>query len=413
MKRYSRRRFLSASGSGFFSTALGMVIPFARFMPAGLVPVALAEPTQESVIPHKPGLVLLNDRPINAETPAHLLDDVITPAARMFVRNNGIPPTMTPEQAADWTLSIGGESCERPMQFSLNELKARFQHHTYQLQLECGGNGRSEYSPPARGNQWTTGAISCAQWTGVRLRDVLQHCGIKDDAVYIGYLAADTHLSGDPNKAPISRGVPMSKALEDETLIAWAMNGEDLPLLHGYPLRLVCGGWPASASGKWLREIRIRDRVHDGAKMTGNAYRVPCEPVAPGTTVADADMCIIESMPVKSLITFPRSGIRHKVTAPLQLRGHAWAGDHSVKSMAVSTDFGATWKNCQLQPAANRLAWQHWSAEIRFPQTGYYEVWARATDDQGHSQPMVVPGWNPKGYLNNAAHRIAVAVTQS
>ena len=413
MKRYSRRRFLSASGSGFFSTALGMVIPFARFMPAGLVPVALAEPTQESIIPHKPGLVLLNDRPINAETPAHLLDDVITPAARMFVRNNGIPPTMTPEQAADWTLSIGGESCERPMQFSLNELKARFQHHTYQLQLECGGNGRSEYSPPARGNQWTTGAISCAQWTGVRLRDVLQHCGIKDDAVYIGYLAADTHLSGDPNKAPISRGVPMSKALEDETLIAWAMNGEDLPPLHGYPLRLVCGGWPASASGKWLREIHIRDRVHDGAKMTGNAYRVPCEPVAPGTTVADADMCIIESMPVKSLITFPRSGIRHKVTAPLQLRGHAWAGDHSVKSMAVSTDFGATWKNCQLQPAANRLAWQHWSAEIRFPQTGYYEVWARATDDQGRSQPMVVPGWNPKGYLNNAAHRIAVAVTQS
>jgi DMSO/TMAO reductase YedYZ molybdopterin-dependent catalytic subunit len=413
MKRYSRRRFLSASGSGFFSTALGMVIPFARFMPAGLVPVALAEPTQESIIPHKPGLVLLNDRPINAETPAHLLDDAITPATRMFVRNNGVPPTVTPEQAADWTLSIGGESCERPMQFSLNELKARFQHHTYQLQLECGGNGRSEYSPPARGNQWTTGAISCAQWTGVRLRDVLQHCGIKDDAVYIGYLAADTHLSGDPNKAPISRGVPMSKALEDETLIAWAMNGEDLPPLHGYPLRLVCGGWPASASGKWLREIHIRDRVHDGAKMTGNAYRVPCEPVAPGTTVADADMCIIESMPVKSLITFPRSGIRHKVTAPLQLRGHAWAGDHSVKSMAVSTDFGATWKNCQLQPAANRLAWQHWSAEIRFPQTGYYEVWARATDDQGRSQPMVVPGWNPKGYLNNAAHRIAVAVTQS
>jgi DMSO/TMAO reductase YedYZ molybdopterin-dependent catalytic subunit len=247
----------------------------------------------------------------------------------------------------------------------------------------------------------------------VRLRDVLQHCGIKDDAIYIGYLAADTHLSGDPSKAPISRGVPMSKALEDETLIAWAMNGEDLPPLHGYPLRLICGGWPASASGKWLREIHIRDRVHDGAKMTGKAYRVPCEPVAPGTSVDDTDMCIIESMPVKSLITFPRSGIRHKVTDPLQLRGHAWAGDRSVSTMAVSTDFGATWKNCQLQPAANRLAWQHWSAEVGFPQAGYYEVWARATDEQGRSQPMVVPGWNPKGYLNNAAHRIAVAVTQS
>jgi DMSO/TMAO reductase YedYZ molybdopterin-dependent catalytic subunit len=247
----------------------------------------------------------------------------------------------------------------------------------------------------------------------VRLRDVLQHCGIKDDAVYIGYFAADTHLSGDPNKKPISRGVPMSKAMEDETLIAWAMNGEDLPPLHGYPLRLVCGGWPASASGKWLSELLIRDRVHDGAKMTGSAYRVPCEAVAPGTTVADEDMCIIESMPVKSLITYPRSGIRHHLEKPLQLRGHAWAGDIAVSAISVSIDFGATWQRCNLQEPVNRLSWQHWSTHVRFPQAGYYEVWARATDAQGRSQPMVVPGWNPKGYLNNAAHRIAVAVTRT
>ena len=413
MKNYSRRNFLSTSGSGSIGALLGMGIPFARFMPAGLVPVAFAQASAESVIPHKPGLVLLNDRPINAETPAHLLDDAITPASRMFVRNNGIPPVVTPAQAANWSLSVSGESCQRPRQFSLADLKARFDHHTYQLQLECGGNGRSEYSPPARGNQWTTGAISCAQWTGVRLRDVLEFCGIKENAVYIGYRAADTHLSGDPNKDPISRGVPMSKALEDETLIAWEMNGEALPPLHGYPLRLVCGGWPASASGKWLTEILVRDRVHDGAKMTGSAYRVPCEAVAPSTTVADDDMCIIESMPVKSLITFPRSGIRHSKAKSLALRGHAWAGDGVVSAMAVSIDFGATWQTCNLRPPVNRLAWQHWSAQVTFPATGYYEVWAKATDAQGVSQPMVVPGWNPKGYLNNATHRIAVAVTNS
>ena len=413
MKNYSRRNFLSTSGCGSIGALLGMGIPFARFMPAGLVPVAFAQASAESVIPHKPGLVLLNDRPINAETPAHLLDDAITPASRMFVRNNGIPPVVTPAQAANWSLSVSGESCQRPRQFSLADLKARFDHHTYQLQLECGGNGRSEYSPPARGNQWTTGAISCAQWTGVRLRDVLEFCGIKENAVYIGYRAADTHLSGDPNKDPISRGVPMSKALEDETLIAWEMNGEALPPLHGYPLRLVCGGWPASASGKWLNEILVRDRVHDGAKMTGSAYRVPCEAVAPSTTVADDDMCIIESMPVKSLITFPRSGIRHSKAKSLALRGHAWAGDGVVSAMAVSIDFGATWQTCNLRPPVNRLAWQHWSAQVTFPATGYYEVWAKATDAQGVSQPMVVPGWNPKGYLNNATHRIAVAVTNS
>lgn len=408
--RIDRRQFLRASGISSFSALLGMRIPYLSLLPAGMAPVALANPAAGSVIPHKPGLVVLNDRPINAETPAHLLDDAITPAAKMFVRNNGIPPQLTAEQVANWTLRIGGESCARPGVFSLGDLQKKFQHHSYQLQLECGGNGRSEFFPPARGNQWSTGAVSCAQWTGVRLRDVLQHCGIKDDAVYIGYNSADSHLSGDPKLRPISRGVPMHKALEDETLIAWALNGADIPPLHGYPLRLVCGGWPASASGKWLNEILIRDRIHDGAKMTGSAYRVPCAPVAPGTKVPDTQMCIIQSMPVKSLITFPKSGIQHKVTEPLNLRGHAWAGDREVSAMAISIDFGATWQPCNLQPPANRLAWQQWSTKVSFPQSGYFEIWARATDDQGHDQPIVVPGWNPKGYLNNASHRIAVAV---
>ncbi len=407
---FKRRQFLRNGSVASLSALLGMRIPYLPLLPAGLTPVGLTHAAQTAVIPEKPGLVVLNDRPINAETPAHLLDDIITPASRMFVRNNGVPPQITAAQAVEWTISIGGESCVHPTEFSLRELKQKFQHHTYQLQLECGGNGRSEFFPPASGNQWTTGAISCAQWTGVRLRDVLQHCGIADSAVYIGYNAADTHLSGDPNKAPISRGVPMHKALEDETLIAWALNGADIPPLHGYPLRLICSGWPASASGKWLNEILIRDRVHDGAKMTGSAYRVPCAPTAPGNPVADSQMCIIQSMPVKSLITFPKSGIQQTRATPLNLRGHAWAGDRSVSAVAVSIDFGASWQRCELQPAVNRLAWQQWSTKVTFPQSGYFEIWARATDNQGESQPMVVPGWNPKGYLNNDCHRIAVAV---
>ena len=288
------------------------------------------------------------------------------------------------------------------------ELREKFEHYTYQLQLECGGNGRSEFVPPAGGNQWSTGAIGCPEWTGVRLRDVLEHVGIRDDAVYIGYYGADTHLSGDPGKVPISRGVPIEKALEDESLIAWAMNGEDIPLLNGHPLRLVISGWPASVAGKWLNKIVVRNQVHDGPKMTGTSYRVPCEPVAPVTVVPDEDMCIIESMPVKSLITFPKSGIEHSLAETLSLRGHAWAGDRAVDAVHVSIDFGATWQPAALEKPVNRFAWQHWTAAVEFPETGYYEVWARATDSTGHSQPMVLPGWNPKGYLNNACHRIAV-----
>ncbi len=144
--------------------------------------------------------------------------------------------------------------------------------------------------------------------------------------------------------------------------------------------------------------------------MTGTSYRVPCAPVAPGSTVPEEEMCIIESMPVKSLITYPKSGVEHSVGKPFALRGHAWAGDHAVDKVHVSIDFGATWKKADLRSPVNRFAWQRFSAEIEFAQRGYYEVWARATDENGAAQPMVLPGWNPKGYLNNACHRIAVQV---
>jgi len=173
---------------------------------------------------------------------------------------------------------------------------------------------------------------------------------------------------------------------------------------------MICAGWPASVSGKWINRILIRDRIHDGEKMTGQSYRVPCKPVAPGTAVADEDMCIIESMPVKSLITYPKSGVSHPAGKPMAMRGHAWAGDQRVRRMYVSTDFGATWQRAILERPVNRLAWQHWSVVVEFPDVGYYEVWARAEDANRVSQPVVLPGWNPRGYLNNACHRISVQV---
>ena len=405
----TRRGFLKKSALAFMGAILGAEIVFAREMPAGLIPAALLDTDDPFPIPGKhPGLIILNDRPWNVETPAHLLDDAITPADRMFVRNNGLPPEQV--DVAKWTLEIGGESVRQPKTYTLAELKRRFTPHTYQLVLECGGNGRAEFNPPATGNQWTTGAVSCAAWTGVRLRDVLEDAGLKEDAVYIGYYGRDTHLSGDPSKVVISRGVPIAKALEPESLIAWAVNGGDIPPMNGHPLRLVFGGWPASTSGKWLSRIDVRNKEHDGPKMTGQSYRVPCKPVAPGTEVPDEDMCIIESMPVKSLITAPQNGGILQGRRTLRVRGKAWAGDLAVQKMEVSIDFGATWQAVSLRAPANRLAWHLWEGEVTFPTKGYYEIWARATDSAGKAQPMVLPGWNPRGYLNNACHRIAVKV---
>jgi DMSO/TMAO reductase YedYZ molybdopterin-dependent catalytic subunit len=407
----TRRGFLSSSGVVAMSAAVGASIPFAHLMPGGLIPAALAQSDEPFAIAGKEGLIILNDRPVNAETPAHLLDDKITPAKHLFVRNNGLPPPLSSINPDTWTLEFGGESVTQQMSFTISDLQQEFEHCTYQLQLECGGNGRSEFVPAASGNQWSTGAVGCPEWTGVRLRDVLDRVGIEDDAVYVAFYGADTHASGDISKSPISRGVPLQKALQDETLIAWAMNGEDIPHMNGYPLRLLCAGWPGSVSGKWLKKIVLRNQVHDGAKMTGTSYRVPCKPVAPGSVVPDEDLCIIESMPVKSLITFPRSGVNHVLAEQLTIRGHAWAGDFDVSHVHVSMDFGSTWKEVALEEPANRFAWQHWASSVEFPEAGYYEIWARATDSAGRAQPMILPGWNPKGYLNNACHRIAVQVS--
>jgi DMSO/TMAO reductase YedYZ molybdopterin-dependent catalytic subunit len=190
------------------------------------------------------------------------------------------------------------------------------------------------------------------------------------------------------------------------------LNGKDIPEFHGYPLRLVIGGWPASVSGKWLSRISVRNKIHDGAKMEGHSYKMPKNPVAPGTEIPATDEYyrIIESMPVKSLITYPKSGAMIGQNTELALRGHAWAGDHAVKKVEVSIDFGATWKECKLEAPVNRLAWQHWNTKVKFPVNGYYEVWVKATDDKGNAQPMVIPTWNPGGYLNNACERIAVKV---
>ena len=402
----TRRGFLNNSALMAMTAALGTAIPYGRFLPAGLIPAAFAADNAPDRIEGKEGLIILNDRPVNAETPAHLLDDDVTPNRYMFIRNNGLLPENTDPQT--WQLEGGGESCLRPTTFTIADLKARFEEVTLQLQLECGGNGRSEFVPAASGNQWTTAAVGCPNFTGVRLRDVLNYCSVAQDAVYVGYYGADSHTSGNPELDPISRGVPIAKAMARESLIAWAMNGEDIPLQNGYPLRMVCAGWPGSVSGKWLNRLVVRDRVHDGEKMAAPSYSVPSVSVAQGSRVANEDMRIIESMIVKSLTTFPQSGVSHDYRQRLTVRGHAWAGDNQVSAVFISIDFGATWLPTALRPVSNRLAWQHWQSWVQFPEPGYYEIWSRAMDEQGRSQPMVVPGWNPRGYLNNACHRIAV-----
>ena len=406
----NRRGFLKGAGLASMAAVVGGTIPFAANMPAGLIPAALAESHAPFMIKGKDGLTVLNDRPVNAETPAHLLDDAVTPNARFFVRNNGLVPEYAKMMdAGGWTLDIDGE-VHNPLTLTLDDLKSKFEVVKLKLQIECGGNGRSAFNPPAKGNQWTVGAIGNAEWTGVRCADVFKAAGLKDTAVYTGYYGADIHPSGDPEKAVISRGGPMWKMMDPHTILAFEMNGEPLPQWHGFPVRIVAPGWPGSVSGKWIKRIWVRDQVHDGKKMTGHAYRTPRYPVEPGGEAPKEDWRIIQSMPVKSLITFPETGVTlPRDSRMLEVRGSAWAGDRAVKAVHITHDFGASWQEAKMDHLPNRYSWHRWRAHIEFPTKGYYEVWARATDDQGRMQPFAVT-WNSKGYLNNSMHRVAVTV---
>ena len=415
-----RRGFLGGVGLAAVGTGVGAG-------PGGLVATAFAQGSAPAAggqaasgpatakspplnFPGKnPALVVLGERPLVAETPEQLLDDDTTPIAKFFIRNNGLIPDPVTDPDS-WKLVIEGEVNER-LELTLGELKQRFPQKTYRMVLECGGNGRSFFQPQARGNPWTNGGVGCAEWTGLSLADVLKAARPKPSAVYTAHYGSDPHLSGDPKQDPLSRGVPIAKAMDEMNLIAFAMNGEPLPLIHGGPVRLVIAGWPGSASHKWLNRIVIRDREHDGQGMTGTSYRLPLKPMIPGGRADEKDFRVMESMPVRSVVTSPATGTRLPAgTRDVALRGAAWAGDLTVSRVDVSTDFGQTWSAATLVPIRNRYDWHRWTAAVRLPTDGYYEIWSRATDSTGKMQPPVAAGWNPQGYGGNAMHRISILV---
>jgi len=358
-----------------------------------------------------PRLAVIGRHPLVVETPESLLDDDTTPTARMFVRNNGkVPPR--PSRPETWTLTIDGE-VEKPLSLTLRELKTKFRTVTRRLLIECGGNGRAFFHPPAEGVPWTNGGAGCPEWTGVRLADVLKAARLKPSAVFSGHYGADPSLSGEVGAA-MSRGVPIAKLMDDSNLIAWAINGKPLPLLHGFPVRLVIPGWPSSVSTKWLTRIWIRDRYHDGPGMGGLSYRVPVTPMVPGGKPNLANFVDLESMPVRSIVTRPADGTRLAAgTRAIDLRGAAWAGDRTVARVDLSIDGGATWHKAKLGAPRNRHDWQRWTAALKIPGDGYYEILARATDSEGVAQPFVASNWSPHGYGGNPMHRIAITVGSS
>ncbi|WP_431284820.1 sulfite oxidase [Humitalea sp. 24SJ18S-53] len=411
---WGRRGALKGAALASMGAALGASMPFGGKLPTGVIPAALAQaPAAAPAVLRMDGkapLIVLGERPLVAETPETMLDDAVTPTDKMFIRNNGQIPTPFAGDPKTWRLKIDGE-VNTPLDLTVGDLEARFPLVTMQLQLECGGNGRSAFSPETRGNQWGNGAISNAAWTGVRLRDVLAAAGLKDTARFTGQSGADPHLSGATDRASISRGMPIAKALDEDTLICTRLNGAAIPNIHGFPLRLVAPGWPASLSPKWFNHMVLLPVPHTGQGMGGTSYRLPVNPIVPGSNNDGASFADMTSMPVRSVLTNIAHGSRLPAgTRALDLRGAAWAGDLTVGAVHASVDFGATWVPMTVAAPANRHAWQRWEGRVTLPSDGYFEVWYRATDSQGRMQPHLAANWNPQGYGANPISRAAVLV---
>ncbi len=244
----------------------------------------------------KERLIARSTRPQDLETPASLLDSWITPNDLFYVRSHFYTPSI--DETA-WTLVIDGE-VEKPQTLTLADVR-RVPSATVVATLECAGNGRAFFDPPVAGVQWEKGAVGNARWTGVRLRDLLRSAGLKPAAQHLWLDGADTGVGRAPD---FVRNLPLEKALDPDTLLAYEMNGQMLPVPHGFPLRAIVPGWEGAYSVKWLTHIRVSDREHEGAFVQGG-YRYPRRPVAPGATVAAAEMEPLKGMVVKSIISSP------------------------------------------------------------------------------------------------------------
>jgi sulfite oxidase len=356
--------------------------------------------TQDVVtIPGKRPMIVHNDRPEDLETPLAYFDRWITPNDVFFVRQHLPRPDV---READFRLTLGGR-VSREIQLSLADFR-KLPQSSVPAVLECTGNGRGFYRPRVPGIQWGRGAVGNAEWSGPRLFDVLKLAGADLQAAFVTVNGADTGVAKTPD---FIRSLPMRKAIHPATLLALKMNGDPLPDLHGFPLRLIVPGWDGTSWVKWVNSLSVANEPDQGFFMNP-AYRFPKHPGAPGAAVDRADLEVIEGMPVKSFITGPADGDKMSLGS-ITLRGMAWAGEEHITKVEVSTDGGSTWRDAQLSPQSLPFTWRLWREEWKPSGPGYYSVLSRATDSAGRVQPVIAP-WNPSGYLFNAVDRIGVLV---
>lgn len=348
-------------------------------------------------------MILHNDRPEDLETPLAYFNSYLTPSDAFFVRHH--LPRPAPIDPARYRLTVNG-MVSKASELTLSDLQ-KLPQHTLPAVIECTGNGRGFYSPKVPGIQWGRGAIGNAEWTGPRIANILKLAGAAESAAYLEIDGADRGVASTPD---FIRSMPMKKAMHPATILALKMNGQPLPDIHGAPARLIVPGWDGTSSVKWVVRLTTAAQANSGFFMNPG-YRYPKYALAPGSAPKPAELEVIEGMPVKSTITAPEDQSKLPF-GPVVARGFAWAGEHAVDRVDVSTDGGSRWEPAELTGAKLPFAWRLWTYRWKPVTPGYCTILSRATDDAGRVQPIVSP-WNPSGYLWNAIDRIGVLLEQA
>jgi len=352
----------------------------------------------------KRDMLVRSTRPEDLEMPLSGFSDYITPIDHFFVRTHVYVPAI---DVNAWRLKVEGEVAT-PLSLTLENLKLMPAAELVAV-VECAGNGRTFYEPPVPGAQWSTGAVGNGRWRGVRMADLLKRAGVKNSAREILFDGADVPLGTMPD---FQRSIPLKKALDPNTLLAYEMNGETLPLKHGFPLRVVAPGWASDSWVKWVTGIRVLDKEFDGFWMK-SAYRRPPQPVAPGAAIPADQMQPVASLKIKSIIADPLDGSQAAAGKPLVIRGVAWSGDVGpVTAVDVSVDGGRTWKAAALHSdQRTQFGWRQWEFRWAPPDQAYYTILARARDAAGNTQPFDQE-WNPSGYSWNVIPRVGLDVVK-
>jgi DMSO/TMAO reductase YedYZ molybdopterin-dependent catalytic subunit len=341
---------------------------------------------------------IMSEKPLNAETPIENLRSWITPNAVFFDRNQGaIPPRRVSPK--NWSVTIEGE-VQRPLSFSLDQIK-RMPKAIVANTLECSGNGRSLLAEKASGNPWTIGGVGNAVWGGVWLKDLLEAAGVASNAFHVAFVGLDKPLG--TSGVQFIRSIPIEKALSS-TLLAYEMNGEPLPLKHGYPLRALALGWTGANCVKWLTRILVMAFPFEGFYMD-QAYRVFQKGQDPKTGE------VVKSLKLKAIITQPLLG-ETLPAGKITVLGAAYGGESQVERVEVSVNGGTRWENADFIGPREPYAWRMWQFIWDARKPGEHTIMARAIDTEGRQQPMNA-NWNVLGYGNNGVNEHALKVTIS